>query len=105
MQPPIGIPRCYDGSELPILYPGEVALPQVAPGAIEAALAAGLQHGTVTVQVTGWLVEPTPGWRGWWLRTRYRCWGRWCSKEPPKLVVSTTFSDNALQRVEGDDRP
>jgi hypothetical protein len=88
--PPIGVPRVYDGAELPLLYPGEVASVQVSPEALQAAL----QHeGPCAIPVTGWLVEPTPGWQGWWLRLRYRIWGRWFSHGAPKLEIRTRVGD------------
>lgn len=77
--PPIGVPRGYDGPAVPILYPGEqmsarVALTEASGG---------------DVPIAGWLVEPMPGWRGWWLRTRYRVWDRWFPpRAAPKLTIS-----------------
>ena len=78
----IGTPRLYPGNTIPVLYPGEQAQGRLAR---EAGVAAA--DGVVTAPVIEWLVEPMPGWYGWWLRWRYRLWGRWWSGGPPNLEV------------------
>jgi hypothetical protein len=86
MQPAIGEPRIYEGDTIPKLYPGEVAIAQIDP----ATMVAAMQRGEASVAVTSWMVEPMPGWEGRWLRLRYRVWGRWFSTGPPRLQTSVT---------------
>lgn len=83
MTPTIGEPRIYAGGSIPILYPGERATARVDPEALIAAHA----RGETTVAITDWIVEPTPGWRGRWLRLRYRVWGRWFARGAPQLTT------------------
>lgn len=87
MRPPIGRPRVYDSALLPMLYPGEVARPNVDQAAFEAMLERASPSGdlVVDVPITGWIVEPMAGWEGRWLRWRYRVWGRWFRTGAPKL--------------------
>lgn len=82
--PPIGVPRCYDGHVLPILYPGEVASARIDPEAVLEALECGLDR----VPIAGWLVEPAPGWFATYQRVRWRIWGRWFSSGPAMLTTS-----------------
>ncbi len=96
-RPPIGVPRCYDCATMPLLYPGETASAQISH---ETAMAI-LERRVADVVVSGWLVEPMPGWLGWWLRTRYRIWGRWFSRGAPELqasVRSVVSSDEPTPR-------
>jgi hypothetical protein len=94
-KPPIGVPRVYDTHELPILYPGERASAQLTPMDFRRAV----RHGDVVeVELSGWIVEPAPGWHARWLRIRYRIFGRWFSVGAPKLVVSASMR-------EGDNEP
>lgn len=81
MTPTIGEPRLYAGGSIPILYPGERATAHVDAEAIIAAHA----RGETEVPITEWTVEPAPGWHAWWLRVRYRVWGRWFSRSAPRL--------------------
>jgi hypothetical protein len=85
-----GVPRVYDGSVLPVLYPGEMARPEVQPIPM-----ARLARGPVEVIVTGWIVEPAPGWHAWWLRVRWRIWGRWFYDGEPRLLISSTGNVSA----------
>lgn len=84
ISPPIGEPRVYDGESVPVIYPGEVAQARIDPEVLFAAL----QRGEHEVSISGWTVEPMPGWDGWWLRVRYRVWGRWFATGAPRLEVS-----------------
>jgi len=80
-RPPIGVPRCYPGPGLPVLYPGERATAQFEFENFFDAVTTGRD-----VQVLNWLVEPVPGWYGWYLRTRWRLFGRWGTlTRPAKL--------------------
>ncbi len=76
-RPPIGVPREYTSPDLPLLYPGEQAH---AEGRLNA------DTGDVVIEI--WLVEPMAGWRGRWLRFRWRYWGRWFADGPAQLEVS-----------------
>ncbi len=87
--PPIGVPRCYDGPGIPILYPGEVASALFEPGAVNRALAFG-----TPVQPIGWMIEPAPGWFARYLRWRYRCFGRWFSRGAPKFETRVELVDH-----------
>ena len=76
--PKIGVPRLYLGQEIPVLYPGERATcAGFTLGQIEDAMAEALMRGDATAElpVNNWLVEPEPGWRGLYLRWRYRLLG------------------------------
>jgi hypothetical protein len=95
--PKIGHPRVYPGHVVPVIYPGEVASAQL--GITEATLRAAREtQQPVSLQVTGWIVEPAPGWHAWWRRTRYRYWGRWFSTGRPQLEGTLSIRD----RREGD---
>lgn len=58
ISPPIGVPRLYGGESVPVIYPGEVAQARIDPDVLFAAL----QRGEHTVAISGWTVEPAPGW-------------------------------------------
>lgn len=77
--PRIGSRRVYTGHELPLLYPGEHASATLDSDAIARTIAEAHASGQTQVRmpVAGWLVEPMPGWHGWFLRWRYRLVGRW----------------------------
>jgi hypothetical protein len=75
-EPRIGVPRIVNGAELPVLYPGERAQAQFGTDAV-----ARLVEGHILAP-DGWLVEPMPGWRGLYLRWRYRLLGRWLGGQP-----------------------
>jgi hypothetical protein len=77
MTPPTRAARRLYEHEPPVVYPGEQAT----------AMIATYDHGTC-VEVSLWLVEPMPGWRGWWRRTRYRWWGQWVHRGPRRLEVT-----------------
>ncbi len=83
---PIGVPRLYEGPVLPRLYPGEQASAQLDPQSV----AEAFDQGGGELRVVGWLVEPMPGWAGWWLRTRWRIWGRWFSRGQAQLDASVS---------------
>lgn len=87
--PPIGVPRVYDDTDvLPVLLPGEVARPTTEP-TITQAIREQLDRGEVIeLRVTGWSVEPMPGFHGWYLRMRWRLWGHWFSHGKPKVSAS-----------------
>jgi hypothetical protein len=91
MKPKIGEPRLYEGT-VQALYPGEQAHAIVPADDIESAVRQARRLGALALQVDSqrlqWFVEPTPGWRGWWLRTRYRCWGRFVSGVPGELQAA-----------------
>jgi hypothetical protein len=91
MTPTIGEPRVYPGEEVPVLYPGEVASAHVHP----AALLEALERGEREVPIQNWIVEPMPGWRGWWLRTRYRVWGRWFARGAPQITTHVDVREGA----------
>lgn len=74
--PPIGVPRCYAGPGVPVLYPGETAR------------SLGLETRDGYLQIKGWLVEPSPGWTGLVRRTHWRVWGRWFGIGPCRRVVT-----------------
>lgn len=86
-KPVIGEPRIYAGGTVPILYPGETATAHVDPEAVMAALA----RGEDSVPVRDWTVEPAPGWHAWWLRLRYRVWGRWFASGAPQIETKATM--------------
>lgn len=74
-----GTPRLIASETIPMLYPGEKAV------------AAGFRVEDDHVIITSWMIEPMPGWRGRWLRWRYRLFGRWMSRgDAPRLKA--TFS-------------
>jgi len=88
-KPPIGVPRVYDGAVCPVIHPGEVARAQFDQGALRAWMADPAQYGKpFQLPVTGWLVEPAPGWYARWLRLRYRILGDRFASGPPKLEVT-----------------
>lgn len=66
--PRIGVPRLYSGTEIPVLYPGEQVTPILDGGSINALVARGITE----IQISNWLVGPTPGFVGWYRRVRYR---------------------------------
>src|SRR4051812_41694509 len=83
--PPIGVPRLYPGPGLPILYPGECARAHLDPETV----AHAISHGGCEILVTNWIVEPAPGWHAWYLRTRFRWFGRW-ARGKPKLELKAS---------------
>jgi hypothetical protein len=93
MNPAIGVPRIYAGDTIPVLYHGETATARIDSGVVFNALTRDSDVSVsewMGVPVREWTVEPTPGWEGRWLRWRYRVWGRWFSREAPKIESRIT---------------
>ncbi len=55
--PKIGVPRIYTGPTIDVLYPGEEAHVIITPN---------------KKVIEDWIVEPMPGFHGWYLRMKYR---------------------------------
>ena len=83
MKPKIGVPRLYEGT-ITVLYPGEQAHAIVPAEDMESAILQARRLGALALQVDSqrlqWFVEPIPGWKGWWLRTRYRALGQYVER-------------------------
>ena len=87
MTPSVGERRIYNSNALPLLYPGECAIPTgVTP------------IDTNTYTVTGWLVEPAPGWRACYHRWCYRLIGHWFKQGQPQLTIRAEVQSNYQQK-------
>jgi len=74
-----GEPRLVAGETIPRLFPGEVAH------------AASFRMDGQQIIITSWMIEPMPGWRGHWLRWRWRWIGRWWPWGAPRIVGHLTL--------------
>jgi hypothetical protein len=86
----IGHPRIVDAPTIPVLYPGEVARAHRIKWAADG-----------SGSVDGWLIEPMPGWRGWWLRWSYRLFWRFVPAGRPKIDVNVTGGDTQADESAG----
>lgn len=94
--PPIGVPRIYEGHQVPVLYPGERLLSRGVPlqDLVRAILAAEACGETEAVlPLSGWLVEPDPSWLGLYRRWRYRLMGQWVARYASWAVRSRVTVD------------
>jgi hypothetical protein len=88
---PIGQPRLSAGDVMPVLYPGEIATARLDIGDAINALVEGVSgRDWMELPVREWLIEPMPGWKGRWLRLRYRVWGRWFSRGATTIETRIT---------------
>ncbi len=79
---------CHGSACRAVIYPGERAMAQVDLDAMQALVQTleSAQFAGLSVPVIGWIVEPIPGWYGWWLRLHYRVWGQWGGHGRPPLL-------------------
>jgi hypothetical protein len=96
--PKIGVPRVIAGPTIPVLYPGETASAQYT---LTPEFLAAMEPGRpVELPVTDWIIEPISGWRGVWLRWRYRLVGRWFPRRgQPALEGSATVTHDRIERT------
>lgn len=105
LSPEIGVPRVYDGPELPLLYPGEFASAIVRADATEAidiaeGLARAINDGFIDPAIDGWTVEPVPGIAAALQRSAYKYVFRWVERfvGRPRLSIGSS-----IERVKAGD--
>lgn len=90
LSPAIGNTRVVHGSALPVLWPGEMASAQFDRESVVRAF----KRRASALEPSGWLVEPMPGVRGWWIRTRYQVFWWWLERyiaRRPSLDVAVSY--------------